>query len=183
MDIITYFLRYYAKFVPKDVLKKLFAQPSGTQKNGYPELAAELLLLPSAHIIPQLRQFIFSVNRKYISDRIKNTKGFILFIEYGDISFTPNAEHGVTEKIGLTVAHELTIQDNDIINETLMMNECYNMLIRILSTMFSDQKNPEYCPISTLINAPVKIQPVEPQFFFDCAGWAAIFDRSNSVLI
>jgi hypothetical protein len=182
MDIIIELLKYYAKFVSKEVLRKNFIQPSATKKPSYDELRNEILAQSDLDVISELNQFIFSVNRKYVSDRVKNSKGFILFVEYGEIDFTPDVEHGVAGKIGITVAHELTISDNDLVNENLLMNAAYNILLQILFTMQSDMSNPDYCPIKTLIDFPAKITPVEPQLFYDCGGWSAIFEYSNTIL-
>jgi hypothetical protein len=143
-----------------------------------------MLALPATAIIPELENYIFSLNTKYLSDTIKDAKGFLLFVEYGEIaSFTPISQHAVREIIGITVAHEFNIANNDSINETLLMNQAYNILIRILETMYSDHKNPEYCPINTLIDFPAKIHPVDSQYFFDHGGWSAIFERSNTLIL
>jgi hypothetical protein len=183
MDILLQFILYYSKFVPRPVLERLFDQPASTQWTGYSELQAEMLALPAISIIPEIENFIFSLNEKYVSDSIKDSKGFLLFIEYGEATFTPIIEKGVCEKIGITVAREFNIANNDSINETLLMNQAYNILIRILGAMYNDQKNPKFCPINSLIDWPAKIQPVDTKFFFDHCGWSAIFERSNTVII
>jgi hypothetical protein len=183
MDILLQFILYYSKFVPKPVRQKLFVQPDGTQRTGYAQIQTEIETQSETNIIPELENYIFSLNTKYLSDTIKDAKGFLLFVEYGEVtSFTPLVEHGIREEIGITVAHEFNIANNDVINETLIMNQAYNILIKILATMYIDQKNPEFCPVNTLIDFPAKMHPVDPQFFFDHGGWSAIFKRSNTLI-
>jgi hypothetical protein len=168
--------------VPIQALQKLFVQPASSQKNGYSELQTEILSLPQIDVIPELEHFIFSLNTKYVSDIIRDAKGFVLFVEYGKVtSFTPVAEKGVIEIHSIFVIHEISIANNDSINETLLMNQAYNILIQILNTMYRDQKNPEYCPANSLIDFPAEIHPVDPPKFFDHGGWAAIFERSNTI--
>jgi hypothetical protein len=182
MDILLQFILYYSKFVPKPALNKLFVQPASTQRAGYSELQADMLSSPSVDVIPEIEYFAFSLNEKYLSDSIRNVKGFVLFIEYGEVlSFTPIAQGGVCEKIGISVSHEASIANNDSINETLLMNQAYNILIKILLTMYRDKKNPDNCPVDTIIDFPAKIYPVEGLYFFDHCGWSAVFERSNSI--
>jgi hypothetical protein len=182
MDILLQFILYYSKFVPKPVLSKLFVQPASTQYAGYSELQAGMLATPSTAIIPEIENFIFSLNTKYVSDSIRDAKGFLLFVEYGEVlSFTPVIADGVRERIGITVAHETNIANSDSINETLLMNQAYNILVKMLLTMYRDTKNPDNCPVDTIIDFPAKIYPVESQYFFDHCGWSAVFERSNSL--
>ncbi|MDR0603111.1 MAG: hypothetical protein LBG80_02260, partial [Bacteroidales bacterium] len=61
MDILLQFILYYAKFVPKTVLNRLFVQPVGTQRTGYSELQTDMLALPATAIIPELENYIFSL--------------------------------------------------------------------------------------------------------------------------
>jgi hypothetical protein len=183
MDTLIKFILYYAKFVPREVLGKLFVQPGATQQPGYPELQNTMLSLPQQHVIPEIRNFVFSLNTKFLSDLIRDAKGFILFVEYGNIpGFTPVAQNGVRETVAITVAHEFNIANNDAINETLLMNRTYNILIKILETMYTDMKKPEDCPAGTLINFPARITPAETQLFFDRCGWSAVFERSTSIV-
>lgn len=182
-DSLLQFILYYAKFIPKTVLDRLFVQPDATQRPGYSNLRSEMLALPEHSIIPEIQNFMFSLNTKFLSDSIKDAKGFLLFVEYGEVSkFTPVIQDGIKETVGITVAHEFNIANNDSINETLLMNQSYNIIIEILKTMYKDMRNPENCPVNTLINFPAKIQPVESQFFFDHCGWSAVFERYNSII-
>jgi hypothetical protein len=79
MDILLQFILYYAKFVPKQVL---FVQPAPTQRADYSELKAEILTLPPDALIPEIENFVFSLNTKYLSDFIPLSLHNTFFISH-----------------------------------------------------------------------------------------------------
>lgn len=181
-DYIISIYRYYSKFVPKSVLQDLFALPDQTRNAGYSEIAAELMAQPDTDVVPEIGTFIVSSNDKFVKDTVKNSKGIVLFVEYGQFSFNPTTTGGVTEKIGITVAREYNASDNDNLNEALLMNECNNVLNGILMKMRADQEELEACGLMQLITFPADIYPVDPVTFNDRSGWTALFDNENSAL-
>jgi hypothetical protein len=181
-DYIINIYRYYSKFVPKSVLSKLFQQPEISRNAGYSELVAEIMAQPDTHVVSEIGTFIVSANDKYVKDTVKNSTGIVLFVEYGQFSFNPIATGGVTEKLGITVAREYNVANNDNLNEALLMNECNNVLNGILMKMRADQEELEACGLMQLITFPADIYPVDPVTFNDRSGWTALFDNENSAL-
>lgn len=181
-DYIINLLKYFSKFVPKTVLQDIFQQPEHSRNAGYNELVAEIMSHNDLSVFDKVGTFIVSANRKFVIDSVKKSTGIVLFVEYGEFSFNPSSELGVTEKIGITVAHEYTMTNNDNINEALLMNECNNILNQILLTMEADQEELEACGLSRLIRFPANIFPVDPESFSDRTGWTALFSNESSVL-
>ncbi|HPM11052.1 MAG TPA: hypothetical protein PK941_11470 [Paludibacter sp.] len=182
MDNIISLFRYFSQFVPKPVLEEMFRQPERSQEAGYSEFKAEVLATGDNKVIVELGTFVCSANRKYVSDKIKNSQGVILFIEYGSTMFDPTATDGVEQQLAVTVCREHNVANNDNLNEALLMNECYNILSEILQQMEIDQSSGDTCEVGNLIKFPAEILPVDSETFFDRSGWTALFSNQNSII-
>ena len=123
-----------------------------------------------------------SINESFVSSRIKNAKDFILFVEYGKISYTPDDFRGANEHIALTVAHPIPENNTDNLNELLIMNECLNIITDIIDTMHAEQNELDFCAGEELISYPADLSVVDPSVFYGCAGWTAMFKNSKTIL-
>lgn len=181
-EILLQLFKYYAKFIPKNVLEKMFVK-SNKKVPGYNETVAEILGAPDDYVIPEIDAYVFSANEGFLSKKIKNSNKTILYVEYGALSYTPNATHGVKEKLGLHIAHPYSASNNDNLSETLLMNEMHGILCSILDRMEKDQNNLDFCGDTKLIEFPAEIVAIDPPLFFDRTGWMAIFDYSTTNLL
>lgn len=182
LDIIVTLLKYFCKFVKKDVREKMFVTPEGSRQIGYEELEAEIMSIPEDLVIEDLDLFVLSANEKTVSDRIRNASKTSLYIEYGAFSYNPTAIEGVREKLAIHVAYPYTIANNDMINENLLMNRMHNILCSILDQMEKDQTDLDFCGNRKLIDFPAEIVAIDPPLFYDRAGWMAIFDSTETNL-
>ena len=182
-DLIINLFRYFSRFVPVEVLKETMVQPERSQLPGYAETQSEILA-DAEHggmRIPHIEKFVLSINEKFVSEKIKNSKGFILFVEYGAISADFKQKNGVKQSIAVTVAHNFSDTNNDNLNETLMMNRCLEILMLIIRQMFADMGQLDFCSSMELITTPVDIQVVDPASFYGCGGWCAMFQNSQTI--
>jgi hypothetical protein len=186
-DLIIKLFRYFSRFVPVAVLKEILIQPERSRLPGYSEIKAEVLADstdPTLNVrIPQIEKFVFSINENLVSERIKNAKGFVLFVEYGTISADFNRTNGVREALSFVIAHNFSDTNNDNLNEVLLMNRCLDILLFILRQMIADQKQLDFCSSIDLITMPVDIEPVDPRTFYGCGGWCAMFQNSMTMLL
>jgi hypothetical protein len=180
-DLILLFFKYFAQFVSKEALGGGFIQPDHSRKPGYNEIEAEIMNLPDTHVIPAIARYVFSVNENFISERIKNLKGFALFVEYGKISVNHEQADGIRQTLAITVAHPFSDANCDNPNEVLLMNEALEILDRILRRMNEQQREFVMCGYS-LITWPVEIHPFGPATFYGAGGWSAIFTNSFTMI-
>jgi hypothetical protein len=173
-DIILQLFKLFAQFVPKTALNSLFIQPDRSRKAGYTEIETEILSLPDTHVIPVIARYVMSVNENFVSERIKNLKGFILFIEYGKIDVDHEVADGIRPSLAVTVAHPFSDTNSDNLNEVLLMNEALDILDRILGRLNEMQHERDTCNYS-LLKWPAEIHPVDPVAFYGCGGWSASF--------
>ena len=183
-DLIIKLFRYFARYVPLYVLREMMIQPDRSRMPGYFEIRAEVLADPSPGVrIPEIEKFVFSINEKFVSERIKNSKGLILFVEYGNISADFTHANGVKESIAVTVAHNFSDTNNDNLQEVILMNRCLDILLSILRQMFADMGQLDFCASLELITLPVDIQAVDPAFFYGCGGWCAVFRNAVTIVV
>jgi len=181
-DYIIDIYKYFSRFVPKTVLTDLFSQTTETKKEGYDELVSDMLNQSDDLVFPGIGTFIVSADRKYVEDKISNSKGFVLFVEYGEFSYNPLTTDGVSEKIGINLCRDFNFSNNDNLNEALLMNECNNVLNAILNQMQTDQTELNSCGYLSLIKFPADIYPIAPETFYGRSGWAAMFENSKEIL-
>lgn len=180
MELHLTLFKYFAKFVPKDALRKILSNPDYSQRPGYAEIAADVLNAPDTDVIDKISNYIFSMNEKFVSDRIRNNDKIILFVEYGAASYNPVVPLGIRQKLAVYVVFPLTIANNDNLNETLLMTETFDILTSILDRMEADQEDLDFCGNTKLIDFPAEIFPIESALFYEHSGWIAIFDYSET---
>ena len=183
-DLIIQLFRYFSRFVPVGVLKEMMFQPERSQLPGYTETLSEILSVPVWDVaIPEIEKFVLSINEKFVSEKMKNSKGFILFVEYGNVSADFKRANGVKQSIAVTVAHNFSDTNNDNLNEVLLMNRCLNILMGIIRQMFADMVKLDFCSSMELITTPVDIQVVDPAMFYGCGGWCAVFQNTTTIVV
>ena len=183
LELIIRLFKYYAQFVPKKALEKIFVVSEDSQPAGYAEAMAEMLNAPDNNVFPDISSYIFSMNEKFVSDKIKNNSDIILFVEYGAISFNPKVAMGTSQKLAVYVAFPLTMANNDNMKEALIMEQTLDILTSIIGKMETDQSTLDFCGNSKLIDFPAEIYPIESYDFYDHSGWMAIFDYEQTDLL
>ena len=181
-DLIIELFKYFSKFVPKDVLEKIFIQPDGSKKTGYDEIKSEVLASGDECVIPEIEKFVLSINENFISDKMKNSNGIVLFVEYGKLNVDHDKPKGITEALAITVAYNFSEKNNDNLNEIILMNQCLEILHKIILQMGEEQEALDFCGDADLITYPAEVQPVDPNSFYGCAGWCAMFTNAKTDL-
>lgn len=76
--IIQDLIIYFARFVPVRVRKEMLKQPQNARFAGYEEVKADILNVSEVQALPDFDSFVVSVNNKLVSDRVKNSRNFML---------------------------------------------------------------------------------------------------------
>lgn len=181
-EVLIYLFKYFAKFIPKDVLKNMFVKKKDTEA-GYGEISSEVLNAPDDFVIPSIDAFIFSANEDFLKKKLDNSRGTVLYVEYGAFSYQPNTIQGVREKLALHVACPYSASNNDNLSEVLLMQKTHTILCSILDQMEKDQKELNFCGQTELIRFPAEIVAIAPALFYDRTGWMAIFDHTTTNIL
>ena len=170
--IIQDLIIYFARFVPVRVRKEMLKQPQNARFAGYEEVKVDVLNISEVQALPDFDSFVVSVNNKLVSDRVKNSRNFMLFIEYGDIKVLK--ANGVTRnEVGLSVSVACEL------NEAMKMQRGLELMQLILTDMQEESKN---CGVLEFATSPIQVMPLDPSLFFGHGGWAASFIRKQTVI-
>ena len=180
-DTIIRLFKYFARFVPKPVLSAVFIQPDSSRMAGYAEVETEIMTAPDTRVIPLIARFVVSVNDNFVSERIKNLNGFLLFVEYGKISVNHDRMDGIRQTLALTVAHPFSDANSDNLNEILLMNRALEILDRILRAINEEQHELDFCG-GSLLQWPAEIHPIDPIAMHGCGGWSVTFTNAFTIL-
>lgn len=182
-ELIRQIHLYYAQFVKPEV-RLAAAVKTVRPLPGHAELKAELEAARQDRAIADFDSYICSSNEGYVSEKVKNSKKLVLFVEYGALTITENAKgiRSADAELAVTVAGALPSADTDMLEQTLMMGKTLGILLRIVACMEDDSESLEGCPLMQHISFPCAIQPIQPKDFFGHQGWCAIFKRQDGSL-
>lgn len=180
VTVIQDLLLYFARFAPVETRKEIFKQPVSSRLLGYEELRTEILALPETQAFPEIDSFILSISDKFVSERVRNSKRHLLFIEYGHINITkPGGIVYNDISLTLSVACSLSEANTDMLTEALKMQRNLEIIKDILTDM---KTHNELCPALKYLDFPTDLMPLDPSLFFGHAGWAANFKRQKTIL-
>ncbi len=172
--------KYFAAFVSQDARSKAAVKGIKSDFSNYIEFVSAVNNIGTSKVISEIETFIFSVNESAVADRVNNSKGVILFVEYGKIGLSKSDVNTKTDMtLGITVATNFSKTNSDLIEEALMSQQTFDILLHILHTLEEDMNNLENCPGNKLITFPVEIFPVVPREFFGRGGWTAMFKKEK----
>ena len=83
--LIKDIFKYFAAFVPVDVLRRTFQLSSGADYNAF---KTEVLQEESDHRLQGITDFIFGIDADMIRQRITSVHGPYLFVEYSRVTST-----------------------------------------------------------------------------------------------
>ncbi len=179
IDFIRSLTAYFAGFVSPKTRKEMFRAPKVKQTAEYREIEKQVLETDESNVIEGISDLIVSINNRYVSERLKNSKGYVLFVEYGNVMIDDNG-YGV-QRADISISVSCDFSDNaDAIDEAVRMERCYSILDRIISRMRAEQQDLNWNPLLTQIEFPASIYTIEPTAFYGRGGWVAMFKREDA---
>jgi hypothetical protein len=167
---------YFAKFVSSAVRDKAIIKKSASIHADYAAFTAKLKAIPETDAIPQIKDFIFSLNAKYVSNIVKNSTGYLMFVEYGNIDIDKESRNDKSEMVlAISIAHEAPVSNADMVEDNLIAQTCFDILKSIMDKMYEDYESIDNCQENELIIYPAELYPIMPEEFFDRGGWTAMF--------
>jgi len=180
--ILADLIKYFSKFVSKTVLMKNFKIETD-KFDGYTELKAFFDTLPAIGIVPELTDFIFTLNETKLAERVKTISGYFLLIEYSVVTISaPDNLQNRSSRFNLAViiGHHYDSKGLDSIAELLIMDKCYAICQTILRQMKVDDSNS--CGINRLLDGSIKLAPFEPQLLYESIGWEFSFQKTVNII-
>lgn len=138
--IISDLFEYFALFVPKSALQKVFHDPT-YRKSDYNTLKPRILNADDTRRFNEgtVTDYIFGTDEEYIRRRLEAVSGPYLFVEYSAITSYINAYDVKIDKmhIGATMALP-TPEDADQFAMAMVMDEILQNMKTMRDTMRSD---------------------------------------------
>jgi hypothetical protein len=179
MNLLTDLITYFAKFPAKEGVLNNFA--SKTDKfTGYSAFKATIEALPDP-LLPEIEDLVFSTSEIALSNKLRNTNGFFMLIEYGTLSTgAANTAGGRDSNISLslTIGHPYRETNTDAMEETLIMDKCLDLLTSIIDQM--DEDNPDICNLKQFLPDSYTISPAEPALLYNNLGWTLNFKKNET---
>lgn len=135
MDLLELY-RYFAKFVPIEVLKKNHV-PSKSDK-GAASIQAEVLGDSSNHRISDIGEFLFLGDSDFVLQRLRNSNKQLLMVDSDRLDYTPDTDNGSKMSIGLSVCEHYNRTNTDVVSELATQNRCLETLKSILKILSAD---------------------------------------------
>ena len=166
MHILDIF-RYFAAFVPKEALMRVFNHEDG---QDYHEIKTELLSASDELRIPQIKDFIFGIDASSVQQRITSVKGMYLFVDYGNATSYIDRTDVKTDRqhISLTVAIP-TADNADQLRKAIDQDNCLSVIKIIRDQMREDDYK---YGVNWLPSDASTLQPFAAKELANSFGWS-----------
>ena len=166
MHILDIF-RYFAAFVPKEALMRVFNNEDG---QDYHEIKTELLSTSDELRIPQIKDFIFGIDASSVQQRITSVKGMYLFVDYGNATSYIDRTDVKTDRqhISLTVAIP-TADNADQLRKAIDQDNCLSVIKIIRDQMREDDYK---YGVNWLPSDASTLQPFAAKELANSFGWS-----------
>lgn len=132
MDLVELY-RYYAKFVPLDVLKKNYA--ASKSDKGAASIQAEVMADKSDHRIDSIGEFLFLGDSDFVLQRLRSSNKQIFMIDSDRLNFEPNSDDGGKMSLAISICEHYNRTNTDVVSELALQNRCLETLKGILRIM------------------------------------------------
>lgn len=176
-ELLSILLEHFAKYIPVETRRASMKQTQSSQTAGYAELQERLLSIDENKAFADIDTYVLSISEKYVSERMRNSKKFILFVEYGNIQVPDHVIDFNDISLSISVAAKLDTGNCDMLQEALKMQQSAEMLSVIV-----DELKEVHCLQQWEVIGSKSFQPLDPSLFFGCGGWSASFTLRKAVL-
>lgn len=164
---ITDIFRYFAAFVPKEALSRVFNNADG---QDYTQLKEELLNASDELRIPQIKDFIFGIDASSVQQRITSVKGLYLFVDYGNITSYIDRTDVKTDRQHLSLTVAIPTADNaDQLRKAIDQDSCLSVLKIIRDRMREDDYK---YGVNWLPSDASTLQPFAAKELANSFGWS-----------
>ena len=168
MDLVELY-RYFAKFVPLDVLKKNYIK-SGTEKDAA-QIQAEVMADKSDLRIASIGDFIFIGDSDFVLQKLRNSNKQIFMVDSDKINYTPGVDDG--SQISLGISEHYNRSNTDVVSELATQNRCLETLKKICRSISSDADNE--CLLGMHLEGDFEIRFLDAKALNGLIGYTAFF--------
>lgn len=137
-DIFMFFARFPEK---EGILQSMFTN-GRSDLPEYEEWMQAIRDLPDVPLLPQIKNYVFGVDKESVSSRIKNFTDCFLFVDYGQIENELDRIGNRRESflVAFTVAYPSSNNNNDLGERAVKAHRALNLLCDIRRTIITEEK-------------------------------------------
>ena len=170
MDLVELY-RYFAKFVPLEVLKKNYIK-SGTEKEAA-QIQAEVLADESDRSISSIGDFIFIGDSDFVLQKLRNSNKQIFMVDSDKINYTPGVDDGSQMSLGISICEHYNRSNTDVVSELATQNRCLETLKKICKAISADAENE--CLLGMHMEGDFEIRFLDAKALNGLIGYTAFF--------
>lgn len=170
MDLVELY-RYFAKFVPLEVLKKNYIK-SANEKDAS-QIQAEVLADESDRRIDSIGDFIFIGDSDFVLQKLRNSNKQIFMVDSDKINYTPGVDDGSQMSLGISICEHYNRSNTDVVSELALQNRCLETLKKICKAISADAASE--CLLGMHMEGDFEIRFLDAKALNGLIGYTAFF--------
>lgn len=170
MDLVELY-RYFAKFVPLEVLKKNYIK-SANEKDAA-QIQAEVLADESDRRIDSIGDFVFIGDSDFMLQKLRNSNKQIFMVDSDKINYTPGVDDGSRMSLGISICEHYNRSNTDVVSELALQNRCLETLKKICKAISADAASE--CLLGMHMEGDFEIRFLDAKALNGLIGYTAFF--------
>lgn len=170
MDLVELY-RYFAKFVPLEVLKKNYVK-SGTEKEAA-QIQAEVMNDESDCRIDSIGDFIFIGDSDFVLQKLRNSNKQIFMVDSDKMNYNPGVDDGSRMSLGISICEHYNRSNTDVVSELALQNRCLETLKEICKAISADAASE--CLLGMHMEGDFEIRFLDAKALNGLIGYTAFF--------
>lgn len=142
VNLIKEIFMFYARFPDKHGIEQSMFTNGRSDLPEYNEWLQNIRDLPDVSLFPEIKNYVFGVDKESVASRIKAFTDCFLFVDYGQIENELDRIGNRRESflIAFTVAYPSSDSNNDLAERAMKANRALDLLCSIRRTMIAEEK-------------------------------------------
>ena len=170
MDLIELY-RYFAKFVPLEVLKKNYVKSANEKEAA--QIQAEVMADASERRIDKIGDFVFIGDSDFVLQKLRNSNKQLLMVDSDRINYSPGVDDGSKMSIGVSVCEHYNRSNTDVVSELATQNRCLETLKKICKAISADAESG--CLLGMHLESDFEIRFLDAKALNGLIGYTAFF--------
>ena len=170
MDLVELY-RYFAKFVPLEVLKKNYIK-SANEKDAA-QIQTEVLADESDRRIDSIGDFVFIGDSDFMLQKLRNSNKQIFMVDSDKINYTPGVDDGSRMSLGISICEHYNRSNTDVVSELALQNRCLETLKKICKAISADAASE--CLLGMHMEGDFEIRFLDAKALNGLIGYTAFF--------
>lgn len=170
MDLVELY-RYFAKFVPLEVLKKNYVKSANEKEAA--QIQAEVMADASERRIDKIGDFVFIGDSDFVLQKLRNSNKQLLMVDSDRMDYSPGVDDGNRMSLGVSVCEHYNRSNTDVVSELATQNRCLETLKKICKAISADASSE--CLLGMHLDGDFEIRFLDAKALNGLIGYTAFF--------